>query len=225
VLNGATNAVVKTISLGFMANPRGLCWNSTNNRVYCACEGTGKVAVINCANDTVLATISVGSYPQTVLWNPMNNKVYVGNQQSNNVSIINCATNTVISTTTVGTYPAVLCYNATNNRTYIGNRNSSSLSVFRDSMVSGVEEARCKIQETRAIRVFPNPAKTYFTIRLPQSANSIKIFDIAGNVVKVILRFAQNDNTIKIPLDGIKNGVYFVKVNDEMVKEKLVITK
>jgi YVTN family beta-propeller protein len=220
VLNGATNAVVKTISLGLSASPRSLCWNSTNNRVYCALEGTNKVAVINCTNDSLITTISVGSYPQTVLWNQINNKVYVGNQQSNNVSIINCATNTVISTTTVGTYPAVLCYNATNNRTYIGNRNSGTLSVFRESMASGVEEYSPLSAIHNSLEVFPNPARTFFAIKSPVNINSVKIFDISGNLIK-----QEKLRNKRVSLDGIKNGVYFIKINDEIVKEKLVVTR
>jgi hypothetical protein len=75
--------------------------------------------------------------------------------------------------------------------------------------------------------IYPNPARTYFNIRLPFSADrsEIKIFDVSGKVVKEILRSAQNDNAIRVPLNGIKNGVYFVKVGDEIVKEKLVVTK
>jgi hypothetical protein len=75
--------------------------------------------------------------------------------------------------------------------------------------------------------IYPNPARTYFNIRLPLSADRslIKIFDVSGKVVKEILRSAQNDNAIRVPLNGIKNGVYFVKVGDEIVKEKLVVTR
>jgi hypothetical protein len=88
--------------------------------------------------------------------------------------------------------------------------------------------------------IYPNPARTYFAVRLPQSAcrrqsgfgtsatdrSQINIFDVSGKVIKEIATpSARNDNIVRVSLDGIKNGVYFVQVGNEMVKEKLVVTK
>jgi hypothetical protein len=89
----------------------------------------------------------------------------------------------------------------------------------------GIEETRQLLVANRLrLEVYPNPAKTYFAIRLPQSADHslVKIFDIAGNIVKSEELKGKNN---RISLDGIKNGVYFVKIGYEMVKEKLVVTK
>jgi len=105
----------------------------------------------------------------------------------------------------------------------------------------GVEEAieNCKLKIDN-FSLYPNPAKTYFTIRLPQTAcrrqsgfstsatdrSEIKIYDVMGKEIRC-LRFdvASAPSTLRVTLDGIKNGIYFVKVGDEMVKEKLVVTK
>jgi uncharacterized delta-60 repeat protein len=110
---------------------------------------------------------------------------------------------------------------------------SYDITTIKYVQTSGVGEAneneKLKIEN---FSVYPNPARSYFTIRLPQMLHqvqhdkiAIKIFDVTGKIVKEILRFAQNDKTVRIPLDGIKNGVYFIKVGDEMVKEKLIVTK
>lgn len=92
-------------------------------------------------------------------------------------------------------------------------------------LVAGAREQVTSKMIDNKINIYPNPAKTFFTVQLPQSADRIKIFDISGKAVREILRFAQNDNVVRVSLDGIKNGVYFVKVGDEMVKEKLVVTR
>jgi uncharacterized delta-60 repeat protein len=89
----------------------------------------------------------------------------------------------------------------------------------------GVEEARGQMQEAREIEIYPNPAKAFFTLRLPQSGDreQIKIYDVSGKVVKELE--SSGNRELRILLDGIKNGVYFVQLGNEMVREKLVITK
>jgi uncharacterized delta-60 repeat protein len=74
------------------------------------------------------------------------------------------------------------------------------------------------------IIVYPNPAKTYFTIRLSQSADraEIKIFDVSGKEVKSEELKQKNS---RVTLDGIKNGVYFIKIDDNAELKKIVITK
>jgi len=89
----------------------------------------------------------------------------------------------------------------------------------------GVEEEHTTLDAIGTIlEVYPNPAKTYFTLRLPQSADGeqIKIFDVTG---KIVISEELKGKNNRISLDRIKNGVYFVKVGNEMVKEKLVVTK
>ena len=86
----------------------------------------------------------------------------------------------------------------------------------------------CELK-TENLRIFPNPASSYFIIRSPLNAKllncaTIKLFDVSGKVVKIV-DVASAPSTLRVPLDGIKNGIYFVKINDEMVKEKLVVTR
>jgi uncharacterized delta-60 repeat protein len=93
----------------------------------------------------------------------------------------------------------------------------------------GVEENRSPLSADRlSLEIFPNPAKTFFTIRLPLSADRslVKIFDVSGTLVKEIASATpRNDNNIRVSLDGIKNGVYFIQVGNQVLKEKLVVTK
>jgi uncharacterized delta-60 repeat protein len=96
----------------------------------------------------------------------------------------------------------------------------------------GVEEiATLPLAMTQGFDIYPNPAKSYFAIRIPQMLNQVqhdmevKIFDVTGKMVKEILNQVQNDNTMRVSLNGIKNGVYFVKIGEELVKEKLVVTR
>jgi hypothetical protein len=51
----------------------------------------------------------------------------------------------------------------------------------------------------------------------------IKIYDVTGKFVKEVKSLRVNE--LRVPLDGIKNGIYFIQIDDDMLKEKLVITK
>jgi YVTN family beta-propeller protein len=184
--------------------------------------------VINGQTNSVITTIAVGSEPYALIWNSQNNKIYCANSYSDNVTVINGQTNSVITTITAGSSPYTFCWNSTQNRVYVANFISSNISVIRDSIISGIEEKHHPLSADRfSLEVYPNPAKTYFTVHIPQTADrsEVKVFDVNGKVVKEILRSAQNDNIVRVSLDGIKNGVYFVKVGNEMIREKLVVTK
>jgi hypothetical protein len=126
--------------------------------------------------------------------------------------------------------------------TSIGTSSTWDYTVISINPALGIEQTddNCKLK-IENYTMYPNPAKTYFTIRLrldevclrrdevrlPQTADrsEIKIFDVNGNIVKSDALKSSNGQEIRISLDGIKNGVYFVKVGDEIVKEKLVVTK
>ena len=107
-----------------------------------------------------------------------------------------------------------------------GSTTSYDYATIKYVQTQGIEEIEIATPSARNdFVVYPNPARTYLTIHSPSSINGVKIFDISGKEVREILNQVQNDKMVKVSLDGIKNGIYFVKVNDEMVKEKLVVTK
>jgi len=90
----------------------------------------------------------------------------------------------------------------------------------------GIEDNRhSPVADRLSLEVYPNPAKAYFTLRLPQSngREQIKIFDVTGKVVKELE--SSGNRELRISLDGIKNGIYFVQVRDVLEIKKLVITK
>jgi hypothetical protein len=90
----------------------------------------------------------------------------------------------------------------------------------------GVEESKTLDASLNRFEVYPNPAKSFFTVQLPQSANhsQIKIFDVMGKVIKEIATpSARNDNIVRVSLEDIKDGVYFIKAGDQT--RKIVVNK
>jgi len=103
--------------------------------------------------------------------------------------------------------------------------NSSNYLVISLNPASGMQENKTSISLDRSsLTVYPNPAKTYFNIQLPQNADcsEIKIFDITGKQVKSEELKGKN---CRVSLFGIQNGVYFVQVGDEVMKNKLIVNK
>jgi len=87
------------------------------------------------------------------------------------------------------------------------------------------EIARVRDGQRNDFVVYPNPARNYFAIRLTQDMlnPNIKICDVTGKEVKEFKSFGNGE--LRVSFNGIKNGICFVKVNDVMVKEKLVVTR
>jgi YVTN family beta-propeller protein len=58
------------------------------NRVYCANVADSSVTVVNCADNTVAATVRVGIQPSALCFAPQQGRVYVANYASSTVSVI-----------------------------------------------------------------------------------------------------------------------------------------
>jgi YVTN family beta-propeller protein len=65
--------------------------------VYIANSGDDTVSVIDTATDTVIHTVSIGSYPCAVAVTPDGSKVYVASLRDNAVYVFDTATNTIIT--------------------------------------------------------------------------------------------------------------------------------
>jgi len=91
--------------------------------------------VINTANNSVIATISVGQNPwASPASDSVNNRMYVLNSGDETVSVINTAKNSVIATISVGNSNAGpgfgMGFDSTNNRIYVPNDIDDTLSVI-----------------------------------------------------------------------------------------------
>ena len=80
----------------------------------------------------------------------------------------------------------------------------------------GIEERATLNASRKTLEIYPNPAKTYFTVRLPQTANSsqIRMFDVSGKLVRIIkLNKSKSliESGVRISLKGINPGFYFLQ--------------
>ena len=61
------------------------------NKIYVANVNSPNVTVIDGGNNSVVATVAVGTNPAAVAINPVTNKIYLANYSSHNVTAIDPA--------------------------------------------------------------------------------------------------------------------------------------
>ncbi len=118
---------VKTIQLDTF-EPLKFALVSQHNKLYLACEGENKVAVIDTNTDAV-KYITVGNRPVDVLSSFNGQYVYVANFGKNTVSIIETSSDTVTDTLTVGKAPSRLALNKNNTVLFVANYCDKTLSI------------------------------------------------------------------------------------------------
>jgi len=112
-----------------------------------------------------------------------------------------------------------------------GSGTSVDYATIKYVQTSGIEEiASLPLAKTSRVEVYPNPARSFFVVRMPQTLNQVqgdkcvvKIFDVSGKMVKVLESFGVKE--LRVPLKGINPGIYFLQINNVPTLKKLVITK
>ncbi|MEM2784345.1 MAG: SBBP repeat-containing protein [Nitrososphaerota archaeon] len=84
------------------------------------------------------------------------------------------------------------------------------------------EEKHKFLLNNSILKIYPNPAKNIVYIQGPLLKKEIKIFDISGNLIKV-LYIEENKKNFPLNLNNIKEGIYFIKIDNK--QEKLIIQK
>jgi hypothetical protein len=126
----------------------------------------------------------------------------------------------------VGLYPSIALDNEHNlHVSYVypwySGANDCLFYARRNPQAITQKEVLSIFESDASFEISPNPAKSFFTIRLPQTANRIRIFDVTGKLVKEIASASpRNDQTgeVKISLKGINPGIYFLRVGKETKK-------
>ena len=76
-----------------------------------------------------------------------------------------------------------------------------------ESVTVGIE----KLSSDKDIKLYPVPASSVLNISNIRNLRSIEILDAAGKVVKTIT--TGTDELIQVPVDGLSNGMYMIRLN------------
>lgn len=149
VINGSSNTVVATVAVG--VSPHYVGYDSARGELFVANTGSNNVSVIcdgspSCGGpsyqNTVVATIRVGSEPLGVAYDGGNAEVFVADAGSSpgfygNVSIIADSNNTVVATVAVGTSPVGTTYDSEKGEVFVADYGigyaSGNVSVISDT--------------------------------------------------------------------------------------------
>jgi YVTN family beta-propeller protein len=119
---------------------------------------------------TLITTVTVGTYPAAIAVNPTTNKIYVVNQNSNNLTVIDGATRNT-NTVLTGNVPYAVAVNAVTNKIYVANWASASITV-----VDGATN------QTTTVSVGDHP----FALAVNTVTNKIYVANYSSNNVTVI---------------------------------------
>ena len=146
---------------------------------YITNTDSGTVSVLDTADNTVTASVAVGSGPGGVAVTPDGTRVYVTNRASDTVSVLDTADNTVIATVAVGDVPFGVAVTPDGTRVYVANDGSGTVSVL-DTADNTVIATVAVGDVPFGVAVTPDGAFVYVANR---NSNSVSVIDTADNTV------------------------------------------
>ena len=71
------------------------------------------------------------------------------------------------------------------------------------------------------VSIFPNPAESVLFVNSDMPVEHVSVYDLAG---RVVLQFPAADNHLEVPLDGLTQGVYIIRINtsDNQIVKKII---
>ena len=198
----ADGDIIATISVG--SSPKGIAFDSANNRMYVANSAGNTVSVIDTSDNSVDAsTISVGSSPQGIAFDSANNRMYVANYGPNTVSVINTATNAVIATISVGSNPYDVAFDSANNRMYVANYGGNTVSVI-DTSDNSVDPSTISVGSSPHGIAFDSANNRMYVVNYGNS--KVSVINTATNAV--IATISVGSNPLGIAFDSANNRMY-----------------
>ncbi|MGI0090642.1 MAG: hypothetical protein ACREBS_02935 [Nitrososphaerales archaeon] len=113
--------------------PTGMALDTGNGQIYVSINSSGVVDVVNPRTNSVINSITVGSYPRGIVYDPTNGYMYVSNAGAGTVSVINTNNGQVVTTITLPTRSSTpsdpliagdITYDSANNVIYVTADNS-----------------------------------------------------------------------------------------------------
>ncbi|MBN2464850.1 hypothetical protein JXD38_04415 [candidate division WOR-3 bacterium] len=141
VVDGNTFQRMKRINTGTPIG--GALLVSQHNKLYCSYPQQGRIAIIDCATNSVLGTIQVGTRPTSLIYSSGSDKLYCRDTIDCTVTAISCVTNEVLKVIPVGDSLTAVVYDPTTNKLYAATRDAvRAISCSSDSIVANIDEIR-----------------------------------------------------------------------------------
>ena len=215
VIDGGTNAVINTITVG--VGPGGVGVNTATGKVYVANDQDATVSVIDSPADTVSTTINItvsaSSFlePFFVGVNPNTNKIYVSEfWQGYYVHVINGATDSVIATVdTTGSYTNGVGVNPITNKIYVAKWNPAAIIDGSSNNYLG-EVSGGSWGDCRDVGVNPNTNKIYV-------ADDTDVHVVDGSTDSEIGTITVGNDSYGVGVNMYTNKIYVANFTDGTV--------
>lgn len=166
-------AVVETIAVG--DGPVDLV--ASGRRLYVANLGAGTVSVIDTVTHSVLATISVGTFPAGLVLHGGSQRLYVANFFDDTVSAIDTAALSVLSTIPVSRGPRGLAVNAAGDRLFVAGFEHGRVQVIDTGTGNVVLEASSGGLNPLDLMLGPDGTRLY--VAHLQASQGVAVLDTA----------------------------------------------
>jgi hypothetical protein len=170
--------------------------------------------VIDAAHDSVVASLTVGGYPNAFVYSAHNDWMYFTRRNDNIVATIDGVSNQIVDSVIVDAGPTYLVLNPQQHRVYSANMWSSDVSVISDSAlgimeqrqlaVRGPQHAATIVRGMLVLGAVDSRQKTAYRAAPSDGGRCGQLLDAAGRKV-LDLRSGANDVSRLAP------GVYFVR--------------
>lgn len=211
VVSTTTNAVVRTISLGFL--PAGIAISSDGATLFVADYFGGQVHALT-TTGTSRGFISTGSGPVGVAYSSVDERIYVANMNSDSISVISVANPSAMSS--VGTvavssnFPRLLAVTPDGSQVWVPSQGNSTVSVITTATLTetdtvnapvGTESIAINPQGTRAFVVsFDNAS--YGTLLEFSTATKELLSSTALGYVAGSIAVSPDGQTVYVKSDG-----------------------
>lgn len=201
--DGASHALLSRIPVA--RGPSGLLYAASENKLYCACTGgdTMVVSVIDCARDSVVATIPIGFDLLSYCYNSRDHKVYYSDGDGGALVVIDAIGDTVISTVTGFTYPTELGYNYLDDKVYCGDYGDGNVFII-DGAADTVIVRLFVVNQPMAFCFVP--ASDVMCCAISGSMEAVTVIDGRYNTVRATTQVG--DGPVAMTYNSIRNRLY-----------------
>jgi YVTN family beta-propeller protein len=141
VVDGETFQRTKRISTGTPVG--GALLVSQHNSLYCSYPMQGRIGVIDCATNSIVGSIEVGTRPTTLCYSSGSDRIYCGDTIDCTISVIDCATNAVLKVIPVGESLSAMAYDPTTDKMHAATRDAVlAISCPADSVVATISAVK-----------------------------------------------------------------------------------
>ena len=211
ILAGAALALILSVAGGFADNAAAKAANGP--KAYVGLFKDNAVAVIDTANNSVLARISVPTGPHGMVITPDGRWVYVSSDGDSKVSVIDARTDSVAAAIEVGTSPHGLAITPDGRLVLAAVFGTSSVAFIDTASRTGV--GRLPAGNPHNIALSPD-GRTAYTAAQAKGGLGLAILDVAGRAQTGFVPLDKMPRALSVSPDGKR--VYFTVAGSDAVQ-------